>query len=47
MNKKAEEIEIEIDAVKIIGKVKGIKESVELLMDKKTFFEWRDKLKLK
>ena len=38
-------IEIEVEAVKIIGKIKGIKETVELIMDRDVFFEWRDKLK--
>lgn len=34
-----------IKEVKFIGKVKGIKEDVELSMNKKMFFEWINKIK--
>ena len=36
---------MKIEAVKLIGKIKGIKEDIELIMDKKTFFDWIEKLK--
>jgi len=39
------EIIIDIECVKIIGKIKGIKENIELIMDKDVFLEWKDKLK--
>ncbi len=38
-------LEIEIDAVKIIGKIKGTDEKIEMLMDKDIFNEWRNKQK--
>lgn len=37
-------LEIEVEAVKIIGKIKGVEDPVELVMDKETYFDWRDKL---
>ena len=36
---------MEIDVVIIKGKIPGIKKQVELIMDKKTFQEWREKVK--
>ena len=38
---------IEIEAVKLIGKIKGVEGKVELIMDKKTFDDWRNELKEK
>ena len=37
--------DIEVEMVKIIGKLNGTEEQIELVMDKKVFFEWVDKLK--
>lgn len=42
-----EEIIIEVECVKIIGKIKGIEETVELIMDEQTFFEWKEKIWIK
>lgn len=39
-------MEIEVEAVKIIGKIKGCEEMVELLMDADTFYEWKEKIKV-
>lgn len=39
-----DKIIIDIECVKIIGKIKGINEKVELLMDRQTFYEWKDKI---
>ncbi len=36
---------INIKEVKIYGNIKGIKEKIELIMDKKIFFEWVAKIK--
>ncbi len=36
---------IDINEVKIIGKIQETKEEIELSMDKKVFFEWVDKLR--
>lgn len=47
MKENKEIIEIEVEAVKIIGKIKGLDETIELLMDKDVFIQWREKLKLK
>jgi len=35
--------EIEIKSVHILGKIKGIE--AELIMDRKTFLKWKEKLK--
>lgn len=35
---------MEVDVVIIKGKIPGIKKKVELIMDKETFQEWRDKI---
>jgi len=40
-----EGVEIEIEAVKIIGKIKGTSETLELLMDSKDFYEWKKFIK--
>ena len=42
-----EEIVIKVEAVKIIGKIEGINERIELVMDAKTFEEWKDKIRMK
>jgi hypothetical protein len=42
---KGEIPEIEIECVKITGRIKGISTKIELIMDKKTFLEWEMKLK--
>jgi len=34
---------MEVDVVIIKGKIPGIKKQVELIMDKETFQEWREK----
>ena len=34
---------MEVDVVIIKGKIPGIKQQVELIMDKETFQEWREK----
>lgn len=44
---KKDEIIIDIECVKIIGKIKCINEKVELLMDKQTFCEWKEKINKK
>ena len=36
---------MKIEAVKLIGKIKGIKENIELIMDRETFFDWIKKIK--
>ena len=36
---------MKIDVVIIKGKIPGIKKQVELIMDKETFQEWREKAK--
>lgn len=41
----SEEVIIDIDCVKIIGKIRGIEKPVELLMDEQTFYEWKEKIK--
>lgn len=35
---------IEVEAVKIIGKIKGTKKKIELLMDAETYYKWRGKI---
>ena len=35
---------MEVDVVIIKGKIPGIKNRVELIMDKETFQEWREKV---
>ena len=37
--------EVEVDFVKIIGRLKGTDERIELILDKKAFDEWWKKLK--
>jgi len=40
-----DEVIIDIECVKIIGKIRGIDKTVELLMDEQTFYEWKEKIK--
>jgi hypothetical protein len=41
------EVVIEVEAIKIIGIIKGTNRKIELIMDEDVFFEWINKLNKK
>jgi hypothetical protein len=44
---KRNEVIIEVDSIKIKGKIKGKDERIELIMDNDKFKKWKNKLKEK
>lgn len=42
MNSEKKVMTIQVEVVKIIGKMKGIKGKIELIMDRDTFLEWNN-----
>lgn len=41
----SKEIVVGIELVKILGKIRGIDENIEMIMDENTFYEWKDKIR--
>jgi len=46
-SKKEDVNTLEVKEMRLVGKIKGVKEEVELVFDRKMFFDWIDKLKTK